>query len=54
MEDYVDHVIYEKNPEVGGTWYENQYPGVACDVPAHIYTFTWGPNPSQSTLIALM
>jgi cation diffusion facilitator CzcD-associated flavoprotein CzcO len=48
MEDYCEHVIYEKNPEVGGTWYENQYPGVACDVPAHIYAFTWAPNPSES------
>ncbi|CAG9953894.1 unnamed protein product [Clonostachys rosea f. rosea IK726] len=52
MEDYVDHVIYEKNPEVGGTWYENQYPGVACDVPAHIYTFTWGPNPKWTRFYA--
>ncbi|EXJ86753.1 hypothetical protein A1O3_03707 [Capronia epimyces CBS 606.96] len=52
MEDYCEHVIYEKNPEVGGTWYENQYPGVACDVPAHIYTFTWGPNPNWSHFYA--
>lgn len=29
----VELVIYDKNPEVGGTWYENKYPGVACDVP---------------------
>lgn len=33
--------IYEKNPEVGGTWFESKYPGVACDVPAHCYTYTW-------------
>lgn len=26
----LDLVIYEKNPEVGGTWYENRYPGLAC------------------------
>ncbi|EXJ67978.1 uncharacterized protein A1O5_08592 [Cladophialophora psammophila CBS 110553] len=49
METYCDHVIYEKNPEAGGTWFENQYPGVACDVPAHIYTFTWAPNPKWSS-----
>lgn len=33
---YIDLVVYEKNREVGGTWLENTYPGVACDVPAHI------------------
>lgn len=26
--------VYEKNPDIGGTWYENRYPGCACDVPA--------------------
>lgn len=26
----VDLVVYDKNPEIGGTWYENKYPGVAC------------------------
>lgn len=29
----VDLTIYEKNEDVGGTWYENRYPGCACDVP---------------------
>lgn len=29
LEDVIDLVIYEKNPEVGGTWFENRYPGVA-------------------------
>lgn len=32
MTDTVDLAIYEKNPHVGGTWFENRYPGVACDV----------------------
>lgn len=40
-----DFVIYEKGNEVGGTWRENRYPGVACDVPAHHYAFTFEPNP---------
>lgn len=31
--------VYEKNPEVSGTWYENRYPGCACDVPSHNYTW---------------
>lgn len=32
MDNFVDLAIYEKNADVGGTWLENQYPGVACDV----------------------
>lgn len=36
-----DHVVIEKNPEVGGTWYENRYPGVGVDTPSHFYSFSW-------------
>ncbi|KAK4997011.1 hypothetical protein LTR66_003501 [Elasticomyces elasticus] len=36
--------VYEKNAEVSGTWYENKYPGCACDVPAHNYTYSWEPK----------
>lgn len=32
MDDFVDLAIYEKNPDAGGTWFESQYPGLACDV----------------------
>lgn len=41
-------VCYEKNDQLGGTWYENRYPGCACDIPAHTYTFPWFPNPEWS------
>lgn len=37
--------VYDKNPSVGGTWYENRYPGCACDVPSASYQFSWRPNP---------
>ncbi|KAF2100019.1 FAD/NAD(P)-binding domain-containing protein [Rhizodiscina lignyota] len=37
--------VYDKNPSVGGTWYENRYPGCACDVPSASYSFSWRPNP---------
>lgn len=37
--------IYEKNNELGGTWYENRCPGCACDVPIHNYQFSWAPYP---------
>jgi cation diffusion facilitator CzcD-associated flavoprotein CzcO len=30
-------VGFEKEPEVGGTWWVNQYPGAACDIPSHLY-----------------
>lgn len=41
-----DFTIYEKGSEVGGTWRENRYPGLACDVPAHYYTYSFEPNPA--------
>ncbi|MGE4323090.1 MAG: flavin-containing monooxygenase [Sphingobium sp.] len=47
-----DFVIFEKNPDVGGTWYENRYPGLACDVPAHVYTYSFAPNPDWSSSFA--
>lgn len=34
LEDDIDLTIYEKNPDVGGTWFENTYPGAACDIPS--------------------
>jgi cation diffusion facilitator CzcD-associated flavoprotein CzcO len=37
--------IYEKADEVGGTWRENRYPGLSCDVPARYYSYSWAPNP---------
>lgn len=38
--------IYERETEVGGTWWLNTYPGCACDVPSHVYSFSFAPNPS--------
>jgi hypothetical protein len=37
-------IIWEKNPDVGGTWFENRYPGVKCDIPSHVYQYTFEPN----------
>ncbi|KAK3675140.1 hypothetical protein LTR78_005074 [Recurvomyces mirabilis] len=45
-------VIYEKNDGIGGTWYENQYPGAACDIPSHSYQFSFNPKPDWSALYA--
>ena len=46
----VSFSIYEKNHDVGGTWLENRYPGCACDIPAHAYTYSWEGNPDWSRL----
>ncbi|KAL1981042.1 hypothetical protein VTN96DRAFT_3151 [Rasamsonia emersonii] len=40
----LDLRVYEKNPDVGGTWFENTYPGVRCDIPAHVYQSGFAPN----------
>jgi cation diffusion facilitator CzcD-associated flavoprotein CzcO len=42
---YRDITIYEKGDRVGGTWRENTYPGLTCDVPSHHYTYTFARNP---------
>ena len=41
-----DFVILEKAASVGGTWRENTYPGVACDVPSHLYSYSFELNPN--------
>lgn len=43
-----DVVIFEKAADVGGTWRENRYPGLGCDVPSHLYTYSFEPNPDWS------
>lgn len=40
MREIVEHTIFEARADVGGTWLANHYPGVQCDVPAHIYVST--------------
>src|SRR5215208_3288627 len=40
-----DFVVCERAREVGGTWRENTYPGCRCDVPSHVYSFSFAPNP---------
>jgi cation diffusion facilitator CzcD-associated flavoprotein CzcO len=45
---YRDWAIYEKAGRLGGTWRENTYPGIACDVPSHLYSYSFAPNPDFS------
>ena len=45
-------VIFEKADEIGGTWRDNTYPGLACDVPAHWYTYSFARNPEWNQTMA--
>jgi 4-hydroxyacetophenone monooxygenase len=40
----IDHVLIERNDDVGGTWLENRYPGCGVDVPSHLYSYSFAPN----------
>jgi cation diffusion facilitator CzcD-associated flavoprotein CzcO len=45
---FEDFAIYEKADRLGGTWRENTYPGIACDVPSHLYSYSFDLNPGWS------
>ncbi len=44
----IDHVLFERASEIGGTWRDNRYPGCRCDVPSHLYSFSFALNPEWS------
>lgn len=48
----LEYVVFERNDTVGGTWAQNTYPGVRCDVPSHAYQLTFAPNPCWSEYYA--
>ncbi|MGO8915368.1 MAG: flavin-containing monooxygenase [Stellaceae bacterium] len=45
-------LVLEKSDRLGGTWRDNHYPGCACDIPSHLYSFSWAPNPDWSRMFA--
>jgi cation diffusion facilitator CzcD-associated flavoprotein CzcO/acetyl esterase/lipase len=45
-------VLLERSHDVGGVWRDNSYPGAACDVPSHLYSFSFEPNPEWSRVFA--
>jgi cation diffusion facilitator CzcD-associated flavoprotein CzcO len=47
-----DFVLLEEADDVGGTWRDNVYPGAACDVESHLYSFSFEPNPSWTRQFA--
>jgi cation diffusion facilitator CzcD-associated flavoprotein CzcO len=47
---FEDVTLLERAPELGGTWYHNSYPGAACDVPSHLYSFSFATRRDWSRL----
>ncbi len=47
-----DVTVFEKAGGIGGVWHQNTYPGAACDVPSHLYEFSFAPNPEWSSRFA--
>jgi cation diffusion facilitator CzcD-associated flavoprotein CzcO len=45
---YHDVTVFERGERAGGVWNHNTYPGAACDVPSHLYEFSFAPNPRWS------
>jgi cation diffusion facilitator CzcD-associated flavoprotein CzcO len=45
---YHDVTVFERGERVGGVWHHNTYPGAACDVPSHLYEYSFAPNPRWS------
>jgi cation diffusion facilitator CzcD-associated flavoprotein CzcO len=45
---YSDVTLFEKSERLGGVWHDNTYPGAACDIPSHLYEFSFAPNPNWS------
>ncbi|MET9490993.1 NAD(P)/FAD-dependent oxidoreductase [Nocardia sp. NPDC006630] len=45
QQGYTDFVVLERGNDVGGTWRDNTYPGAACDVPSHLYSYSFALNP---------
>src|SRR5947208_14006569 len=49
---YSDVTVFERGERIGGVWHHNTYPGAACDVPSHLYEFSFAPNPRWSRRFA--
>ena len=47
-----DFVVLERQNAIGGTWRDNVYPGVACDIPSHLYSYSFMPNPEWTRVFA--
>ncbi len=45
---YTDVTLFERGERLGGVWHHNTYPGAACDIPSHLYEYSFAPNPRWS------
>jgi cation diffusion facilitator CzcD-associated flavoprotein CzcO len=52
QEGITSFTILERSGDVGGTWRDNTYPGAACDVASHLYSFSFEPNPGWSNMFS--
>ncbi len=48
QQGYENFVLLEQASDIGGTWRDNTYPGCACDIPSHLYSFSFALNPNWS------
>jgi cation diffusion facilitator CzcD-associated flavoprotein CzcO len=48
LQGYENFVVLEQASDIGGTWRDNTYPGCACDIPSHLYSFSFALNPNWS------
>ncbi|KAL2859914.1 uncharacterized protein BJX67DRAFT_338084 [Aspergillus lucknowensis] len=44
--------VFEKHHRIGGTWAKNTYPGLRCDIPSELYSYSFAPNPNWSSTYA--
>ncbi len=47
-----DFAVLERDSDIGGTWWANTYPGCQCDIPSHLYSYSFAPNPEWSRTYA--
>ncbi|PTQ89612.1 flavin-containing monooxygenase [Agitococcus lubricus] len=52
QEGFSEFLLLEQADTFGGTWRDNVYPGAECDVPSHLYSFSFEPNPNWSKAFA--
>jgi cation diffusion facilitator CzcD-associated flavoprotein CzcO len=52
QEGIQDFIVLERAQDVGGTWRDNTYPGCACDVESHLYSYSFAPNPRWSRMFS--
>ena len=48
-----DFVVFERDEDVGGTWWANTYPGCQCDIPSHLYSYSFAPNAEWSSDVSV-